>query len=645
MYYRISGSNCNKIYKSLRQKTGGPELNWYEVQPTLYSWEGDLLLVLDCCHAAQAARGRENRVIELLAASGVNRRTPPAGNYSFTSILITIMSRMLLEKDCISVTEIYDRLVRQIAADERVQETPVRLCLNGQGDSIVLKPKKALDRPETFCAERPLALLSLTISLSSKPDRLAVGRLQRWLKGAAPKSISSITVDKLLLRAQNIQTFLQQRNHPGLQAAVNLDLEETGSEVLTVHPLETEPNTHVRGRESEAYQAQKIVENLQAWTDLAYHSIQSNLFLNQAVSSNESLEELQSDKTAQVLGLSDSAKLRMLNTKYDSDPTTTESDEKALPKTYMQAGPTNDKFQKHGYGRASNVSVFIEYRNYNTKSERGVALQRVKRLSRLLRIATDPEFHIAAFAGYVDEPLDNRLGLVFQTPNGASKHITLFEACNKNKLLSLNTRYSIAIGIARAISSLHMVRWLHKSLSSEDVLFFANSSADVDFTTELLKNQYDLSRPFLFGFDISRPVDASSDGTKEYRTRRLFYTHPARWGCPTKLFSEVHDIYALGVILLEIGCWRTVEQLDKKNGKFEDILNEEGRLRKELISIAAEYLPHMAGEQYCQAVLACLGDDFDKYCSDGDALKLHKSFSTQVLDVLTRGVEGLKPLD
>jgi hypothetical protein len=34
---------------------------------------------------------------------------------------------------------------------------------------------------------------------------------------------------------------------------------------------------------------------------------------------------------------------------------------------------------------------------------------------------------------------------------------------------------------------------------------------------------------------------------------RDVYRHPERQGRPQKLFKKVHDIYALGVVMLEIG--------------------------------------------------------------------------------------------
>ncbi|KAF4540152.1 Het-s domain protein [Lasiodiplodia theobromae] len=36
---------------------------------------------------------------------------------------------------------------------------------------------------------------------------------------------------------------------------------------------------------------------------------------------------------------------------------------------------------------------------------------------------------------------------------------------------------------------------------------------------------------------------------------RNLYRHPDRQGRPKTSFSKLHDIYALGVVLLEIGLW------------------------------------------------------------------------------------------
>lgn len=63
-------------------------MNWYLMQPLLYNARGDVLVILDCCHAALKTRGSKDGKMEVLAACGSGSRVPKPGKLSFTSILI-----------------------------------------------------------------------------------------------------------------------------------------------------------------------------------------------------------------------------------------------------------------------------------------------------------------------------------------------------------------------------------------------------------------------------------------------------------------------------------------------------------------------------------------------------------------------------
>ena len=208
--------------------------------------------------------------------------------------------------------------------------------------------------------------------------------------------------------------------------------------------------------------------------------------------------------------------------------------------------------------------------------------------------------------------------------------------------MSLSTRFKIAISLARALSALHAVGWLYKSLRSETILFFAKPEHHrEEHLSSSIGARFDFSQPRLFGFDSSRPEDTSSVATKEYRRSRQIYMHPKRWGRPTEVFDRVHDIYALGVILLEIGCWRKASQLDKTGNHFE-LVNDEEMVRGELLTVANEMLPHMAGESFRQAVVACLEGSFDEISiQEKGVLGLHKAFTSVVLDALVKGANAL----
>lgn len=78
-----------------------PALSWNEGQQLLFSAPGDVLLILDCCHASLIAVGSkdEGSRFELLAASATAKgsqnaeftRTPVPGSHSFTRILTRLL--------------------------------------------------------------------------------------------------------------------------------------------------------------------------------------------------------------------------------------------------------------------------------------------------------------------------------------------------------------------------------------------------------------------------------------------------------------------------------------------------------------------------------------------------------------------------
>jgi hypothetical protein len=56
-------------------------------------------------------------------------------------------------------------------------------------------------------------------------------------------------------------------------------------------------------------------------------------------------------------------------------------------------------------------------------------------------------------------------------------------------------------------------------------------------------------------------MDSASSFNVDTNIFRNIYRHPRRWGVPTESFNAIHDIYALGVVLLEIGMWRKVKTM------------------------------------------------------------------------------------
>ncbi|KAL9610414.1 MAG: hypothetical protein Q9167_004869 [Letrouitia subvulpina] len=628
----------------------GPILNWYEVQPVVFAAEGDVLLILDCCYAAQAARGRESRTIELLAASGVKQRTPQPGDYSFTVILIRVMRRMLQEAGYIVLDKLYERLFRETAPDEELVEQPFHFFIAEGGGSIVLKPKaKSLitDRRQDAW---PSALLSLTVSLSQKPDRSTMRRLGVWLKTAVPRTISSVDVERVLLHTETIQQFLLARRNSSLQTAIQSDFNQYE---------QNEPPTHVSASLTRARvplqgswnQAEDVLMALKEWNDNVHQSIERHLLLDPAFASHKSLTQLEGDKSAQVLGLDKAARLRMLNMEDGFEPGL--HDLQALPYGAVKTesavtGAFSKTKDKGGRGITTGVldddRVWVELLPYESENARdqGIVSAKVKRLASLFAQAANPAFLLAPCLGYIHEPLKNRFGLVFRVgprtgSSFSSQHMTLQDAIGQRGTMPLNRRIRLAFALSRALSALHAVGWVHKSLCSENIVFSCLSGETSDIkTAENIVSSLDLDSPRLLGFESARPTDAISSQTREYRLSRLIYTHPERWGRPNVTFEPLHDLYALGIILLEVGCWKQASRMDPHGREFNETRNE-NKVRDQLLAVAREQLPHRAGESYSQAVTACLDGSLANGLGKGsEELDLHKAFGRRVLIPLGR---------
>ncbi len=84
-----------------------------------------------------------------------------------------------------------------------------------------------------------------------------------------------------------------------------------------------------------------------------------------------------------------------------------------------------------------------------------------------------------------------------------------------------------------------------------------------------------------------------------------------------------HDIYSVGVILLEIGLWRSFvvwngfsnfmidEKVLRGNAMLRRMKERQPRageeFKKLLEGLAAQELPNVMGERFCEVVLKCLG--------------------------------------
>ncbi|KAF2840208.1 hypothetical protein M501DRAFT_932170 [Patellaria atrata CBS 101060] len=214
---------------------------------------------------------------------------------------------------------------------------------------------------------------------------------------------------------------------------------------------------------------------------------------------------------------------------------------------------------------------------------------------------------------------------------------------------SLGDRFSIAHSLALTVLNVHGSLWVHKNIWSRGILLFQKDKKGI--YTLNMNGKTTVSEPiesrnatsprmlaFLADWGYARPFEGATEMRSDFDIEPNLYRHPERQGVPTRQFARRHDIYALGVVLLEIGLWHTVSQIFASKVKAAQQI---GNLPKPkevlatLISLAQGELPKEMGAGYSAAVLACLKGDFRK-ASD---MELSLDFRKKVIDVTTLGMK------
>src|SRR5436305_2921971 len=130
-------------------KPRSPTLDWYSMQPMLKRDDCDVLFLLDCCYAANAARGESEGTNELLAACGREIEAEGVSDRSFTRNLMRKLRTFGSQP--FTVIQLYDRLMKD---RKRLLNTPVYYPLSSRNKpSIRIAPMPS-----------PIALVSPSLS-------------------------------------------------------------------------------------------------------------------------------------------------------------------------------------------------------------------------------------------------------------------------------------------------------------------------------------------------------------------------------------------------------------------------------------------------------------------------------------------------
>lgn len=193
-----------------------------------------------------------------------------------------------------------------------------------------------------------------------------------------------------------------------------------------------------------------------------------------------------------------------------------------------------------------------------------------------------------------------RYGFVYKLPDRYSENTTpssLFEMLGDDKReLDLGEKFSIAQTLVQSLHELHVSNWLHKAVSSENILFMQQRGA-----SRRQREIFSPSSVYLAGYEFSRPGRLRDPTQPAGDVVRSVYAHPAYRGGNSR-YRRLFDIYSLGVVLLEIGLWQRVVDSIRPEQTADDI--------RDLMIESCDDLGPTMGRVYLNAVLSCLNGDF-----------------------------------
>ncbi|KAH7313555.1 hypothetical protein B0I35DRAFT_275439 [Stachybotrys elegans] len=182
---------------------------------------------------------------------------------------------------------------------------------------------------------------------------------------------------------------------------------------------------------------------------------------------------------------------------------------------------------------------------------------------------------------------------------------------------SLSERFALARQLVAAVSYVHIFGFVHKNIRPETVLLLRRMHGENrEGRSELVENAV------LVGFDVLRGADERTRRVSDEDWEKNLYRHPTRQGRMPEVDYEMrHDIYSVGVCLLEIGLWENFVAYEDgdlvpmlgpglaSDGAGEagtDLLRDPVRLKGRLQGLARGKLRRNMGTLYSEVVETCL---------------------------------------
>jgi serine/threonine protein kinase len=252
---------------------------------------------------------------------------------------------------------------------------------------------------------------------------------------------------------------------------------------------------------------------------------------------------------------------------------------------------------------------------------------RMKNITRLPQQVSAPTFRALSCFGFYHDEGHHSFELVYEFPTGKSTSNSEVKQLNElfglqlthyntpKGVVSLEDRFQLAHDLAATVFAFRKFGWLHKNISSYNVLFFVDTTRERNPEVPF---KADLKNPYVIGFSHSRPDESTQISTKMRGKGKILYAyqHPSYGGIenPMARYVPEYDYYSLGLVLLEIGLWNSLEKMTPLHDS-----PPRKTIRDFIRDRRVPFLVGTMGETYQDAVEACLfgglstaGGDVDK---------------------------------
>lgn len=193
----------------------------------------------------------------------------------------------------------------------------------------------------------------------------------------------------------------------------------------------------------------------------------------------------------------------------------------------------------------------------------------------------------------------------------------------------LNAWFDLATQLARAIGYVHTFGFVHKNIRPETILVFENASPN---SNTVRSPGTSIGTLTLIGFDDFRAArrDAETLLRRDKKWEKDLYRHPRRQNSVSMdKYTMQHDIYSLGVCLLELGLWISFVEYGEGNtcmpapSYWNLAVLDADKLKEELVILAREKLPQRMGNKYAKVAetcLTCLDSDNEAFGDESESL-------------------------